>query len=74
MVAFEIIDDYIMRKIEKLDQLLPKEISDKEVSFILYKKIHEYTNKRKYNQQIDFILNTDPELLEIDNLLKRIRK
>ena len=74
IIAFEVLDNYISELLNKFDKVLPKEISDQEMSYIVHKKIYEYANKRKYSKQIDFVLKTDPDLLEIDNLIKRIRK
>lgn len=72
MMAFEYIDYHAENLMEYINTVFPKEMSDKELEYILYKKITSFLVKRRMNKNIEEILKTDPELFEIERLLKRI--
>ena len=73
-MLFEQVDYYADSFLEMINKLMPKEMSDKELEFILYKKMRSYLLKRRIKNKVDEILKTDPELLEIEDILKRINK
>lgn len=73
MIIFEVIDHSLISFIKAWDTLIPKDFSDKEATYLMYSSIHNHFRKRRANQQINNILETDKELLEIDELLKKAK-
>ena len=72
MMIFEFLDYKAGLILNLVNKYLPLDMSDKELEFILYKKIRTYFKKRKIRGNVNDIINTDPELLEIEQLLRRI--
>ena len=74
MLLFEWIDYHATTVLECLDYYFPKYISDKEAEYIAFKKMQVFLKQRKINRSVNMILGTDPDLLEIDEMLKKINK
>lgn len=74
MLLFEWIDYHATTLLEYLEYYFPKYISDKEAEYIAFRKMQVYFKRRKINKNVNMILETDPDLLEIDELLKKINK
>jgi hypothetical protein len=73
MLAFELLDYHVSYVLDSIEYYFPRDFSQLEYEFIVYKKIKNYLRRRKLNKDIDLIVNTDPEIIEIDNLVKKIR-
>jgi len=74
MMIFEYIDYKVGLVLDRINEYMPKEMSDKEFEFILYEKICDYFGKRRLQNKVDQIINTDEEVFELDQLMKRIDK
>ncbi len=74
MMLFEFLDYKAGLILDRINSIIPKEMSDKEFEFVLYKKIRSFITKRNMKGKIEEILGTDPELIEMDNLMRRIDK
>lgn len=74
ILFFEFIDYHAMEILDKLDYYFPKYISDKEAEYIAFRKMQAIFKKRKINKSVNMILETDPDFLELDELLKKINK
>jgi len=74
MLFFEWVDYHTTKILELIDYYFPKYISDKEAEYIAFRKIQVFFKRKKINKNVNLILETDPELLEIDELLKKINK
>ena len=74
MMLFEFLDYKAGLVLDRINSIIPKEMSDKEFEFVLYKKIRSFITKRNMKGKIEEILGTDPELIEMDNLMRRIDK
>lgn len=74
MLLFEWVDYHATTVLENLNYYFPKYISDKEAEYIAFRKMQVFFKKRKINKNLNLILETDPDLLEIDELLKKINK
>jgi hypothetical protein len=74
MMLFEYLDYKAGIVLDILNEYMPLELSGNEYEFLLYKKIRGYFTKRKLNNQVKRVKETDPELLEIDEILRRINK
>lgn len=74
ILFFELVDYNAMNFLEFLDYYFPKYISDKEAEYIAYRKMQVFFKKRKIDKKVTEIIETDPDLLEIDELLKKINK
>ncbi len=74
MVFFEWIDHHATNILEFIDYYFPKYISDKEAEYIAFRKMQVFFKRKKINKNVNMILETDPDLLEIDELLKKINK
>ena len=74
ILFFEWIDFNAMNLLEVLDYYFPKYISDKEAEYIAYRKMQIFFKKKKIDKKVNEIMETDPDLLEIDELLKKINK
>jgi hypothetical protein len=72
MMAFEFLDYQANLFLDKINDLVPIEMSNKELEFILYKNLRTYLIKRKIENEVKGIIETDPQLYEIDNLVKKI--
>jgi hypothetical protein len=72
MMAFEFLDYQANLYLDKINSLLPIEMSNKELEFILYKKIRTIYLRRKVEKEVKGILETDPQLYEIDDLMKKV--
>jgi hypothetical protein len=73
ILAFEAFDYKVNKFLKVLDYYFPLEMSDTEYEFIVYKKIKSYLQKRKLKKQLDLVMNTDKEVFELDNLMKKIK-
>lgn len=74
MLLFEWIDYHATSALEYLEYYFPKYISDKEAEYIAFRKMQVFFKRRKINKSVNMILETDPDLLEIDEMLKKINK
>ncbi len=74
MMLFEYLDYHSSLVLDRINDIFPKEMSDKEFEFILYKKIRGYMSKKKIQGTIQEIINTDPDLLEVEEMMRRINK
>jgi len=72
MMAFEFLDYQANLFLDRINNIVPVEMSNKELEFILYKKLRTYLIKRKLEKEVKGILESEPELYEIDNLVKKI--
>lgn len=74
MMLFEYFDYNASLLLDRINDIFPKEMSDKEFEFILYKKIRGYMTKKKIKGKVQEIINTDPDLIEIEEMMRRINK
>jgi hypothetical protein len=74
ILLFEWVDFNAMNILENLNYYFPKYISDKEAEYIAYRKMQIFFRKKKINKKVNEIMETDPDLLELDELLKKINK
>jgi hypothetical protein len=74
MMLFEYLDYHASLVLDRINDIFPKDMSDKEFEFILYKKIRGYIAKKKIRGKVQEIINTDPDLLEIEEMMRRISK
>jgi hypothetical protein len=74
ILFFEWVDFNAMNFLEYMNYYFPKYISDKEAEYIAYRKMQIFFRKKKINKKVNEIMETDPDLLEIDELLKKINK
>lgn len=72
MMAFEFLDYQTNLLLDRINNIVPIEMSNKELEFILYKKLRTFLIKRKLEKEVKGILESEPELYEIDNLVKKI--
>ncbi len=72
MMAFELIDYHAGVMLDIFNSYFPKDMTDKELEFILYKKIASYIAKKKLTTIVDEVLNTNSEVFEIDEIMKKI--
>lgn len=72
MMAFEFLDYQANLFLDKINSIAPIEMSDKELEFIMYKKLREYFIRRKIEKEVKGIIATEPEVYEIDELMKKI--
>jgi hypothetical protein len=72
MMLFESLDYKVNLILDKINEYMPKEMSDKEFEFILYKKFCDYITKSKLEKKVNHIINTNEDIFELDQLMKRI--
>ncbi len=73
ILAFEALDYHVTQFNNLLNYYFPLEMTDTEYEFIIYKKIKSYLQKRRLQKQLDLVMNTDKEVIELDNLMKKIK-
>jgi hypothetical protein len=73
MLLFEMIDHYVTSVQDTIEYYFPREFSQIEYEFVVYKWVRGYLRRRKLDKEINLIVNTDPDIIEIDNLIKKIR-
>ena len=73
ILAFEAFDYYVTRVLKCIDYYFPLEMTESEYEFVLYKKINSYLQKRKLNKDVDMIIHTDKDVLELDKVMKHIK-
>lgn len=72
MMLFEYVDFMAQSFLEKVNNVIPKEMSDKEFEYILYAKIRNYNTKRKLKKMTEDVLNTNEDIIEIEEIMKKI--
>lgn len=73
MMVFEHLDNNATSLLDFINSIIPLEMSDTEMEYIIYYKLTNYLTKRSMKNKIDAILGTDPELFEIDEIIKKIK-
>jgi hypothetical protein len=72
MMVFEYLDYIAESILEKVNRIIPKDMSDKEFEYILYSKIRNFYTKRKLKKMTEDVLNTNEDLLEIEGIMKKL--
>lgn len=72
MLLFEYIDYKVFEFLNKVNQIVPKEFSNKEAEFLFLKGVSDYFERKRINRKINKLIETDVDLLELDEILKKI--
>jgi hypothetical protein len=74
IMLHEFLDYHLNNLIESFENYFPREFSEKDYEYILYKKLTNYVIKRRIKKKIEVVLGEDPQVFEIDEMLKKINK
>lgn len=72
MMVFEYLDYNVESILEKVNRIIPKDLSDKEFEYILYSNIRNFYTKRKLKKMAKDVLNTNEDLLKIEGIIKEL--
>jgi hypothetical protein len=73
MLVFEFVDYHVSKILDTIEYYFPRDFSQLEYEFVVYKKIRNYFRKKRLGKDVDLIINTDPDVVEIDNIMRKIR-
>lgn len=74
MMFFEFLDYKANNILDIINYYLPLNFSEQEAEYLIYKKIKTFFLKRKLNKKVEEVIKTDPDYIEINEILNKINK